>query len=267
MILDETYRFIKTKYTDQIEKLKIDEARFGVFLTAVRLSDNSYGVASTVFDNQKHCLKKDRDYGDFSPSKIAGQSVLSLLESERKTGIIDSLKIAVLNAISSSILANGKYKIVENTDPVDLIDINSDKTITVVGAFNSYIQKISPTNSQLFVLELNKDAFIDEYKKYYVPAEKYNEVIPKSDIVIITGMTLVNNTLDGLLSSIKPKTNVIVTGPSSSLVPDILFQHKVKIIGATRIVNPELLFPIVSEFGAAYHLFNYCAQKICIINE
>jgi uncharacterized protein len=267
MILDETYNFLQTRYSDQISNLKIEEVRMGAHLTAVRLSDNSYGVASTMSDNQDYCVKCNRDFGDFTPTKVAGQKVTFLFETTKKSNIIDTLRIAVLNAISSTILSNGNYKIVENADPIDLIDLNSKKTITIVGAFQSYIQKISAANNQLFVLELNKDAFIDEHRRYYVPADEYNRVLPESDIVIITGLTLVNNTIDGLLAAISPGTKVIVTGPSSSLVPDVLFQNKVSIIGATRILNPELLFPIVSEFGAGFHLFKYCAQKICILNE
>jgi uncharacterized protein (DUF4213/DUF364 family) len=119
----------------------------------------------------------------------------------------------------------------------------------------------------LFVLELNRNAMTEESMKYYVPAEDYGKVIPESDVVIITGLTLVNNTIDGLLSVIRPETRVIVTGPSSSIIPDILFENNVSIIGATKIEKPDLLFRIVSEFGTGYHLFRYCARKTCIVNE
>ncbi len=267
MILDQTYSFIKAKLNNQIDNLTIEEVVLGAHLSAVKLSDGSYGVASTLLNNQYHCTKHNRDFGDFTPTKITGQSVISLFETDKSSSLIDTLRIAVLNAISSTILANGKYKIVENTDPIDLIDLTQQKTITIVGAFQSYIQKISSTNNHLFVLELNKDALSSENQKYYVPAEDYAKVLPKSDVVIITGLTLVNNTIDGLLSAIAPNTKVIVTGPSSSIVPDILFENKVNIIGATKIVKPELLLKTVSEFGTGFHLFKYCAQKICIVNE
>ncbi|MBK7711175.1 MAG: hypothetical protein IPJ37_09670 [Bacteroidales bacterium] len=44
-----------------------------------------------------------------------------------------------------------------------------------------------------------------------------------------------------------------------------MFENKVNIIGAVRITKPEVLFNIVSEGGTGYHLFEYCAQKICIL--
>ena len=58
MILNETYDFIKKNYAERIEQLTIDEVRFGVLLTAVRLSDGSHGAASTMPDIQHHCLRK-----------------------------------------------------------------------------------------------------------------------------------------------------------------------------------------------------------------
>lgn len=267
MILNETYNLLKTRYKNQIENLIITDVRLGVHLSVVKLSDNSFGIASTMQDNQLHCLKKNRDYGDFTPTKIIGQKVTDLFENSKKSNITNTLKIAVLNAISSTLISTNKYKIIENTDPIELIDLKSKKTITIVGAFQTYIEKIAETENKSQVLELNENALIDEHKKFYVPANDSYKILPFSEIVIITGLTLVNNTIDGLLSSISPKTQVIVTGPSSSLIPDVLFKNKVNIIGATRITNPDLLFTIVSEAGAGFHLFKYCAQKLCIINE
>ncbi|MFA6404220.1 MAG: DUF364 domain-containing protein [Salinivirgaceae bacterium] len=190
-----------------------------------------------------------------------------MLETNKTSPVIDTLKIAVLNAISSQLISGSNYKVLENTDPIDLIDLSLKKTITIVGGFQTYIQKIAETPNKLYVLELNESALSEDQKQFYIPANDYEKVLPISDIVIITGLTLVNNTIDGLLSSIKPNTQVIVTGPSSSIIPDILFRNKVTIIGATQITDPDMLFTIVSEAGAGFHLFKYCAQKICIINE
>jgi uncharacterized protein (DUF4213/DUF364 family) len=165
------------------------------------------------------------------------------------------------------LLTTADYRIIENCDPIDLIELDSNKTITVVGGFQTYIQRISETNNKLYVLELNENALSEEQKQFYIPAEQYANILPASDIVIITGLTLVNNTIEGLLSSISPKTQVVVTGPSSSIIPDILFENKVNIIGATRITDSDLLFSIAGEAGAGFHLFKYCAQKISILDD
>lgn len=267
MILDDTLKILKNRYSKQLENLIITNVVVGIHLTAVKLSDNSFGVASTVDDTEVFCLKKDRDYGDFTPSKIKGKKVIDLLESSKQSNIINTLKIAVINAISSKILSNSNYKILQNTDPVNLLNLDGGKTVTIVGAFQSYINKIAATNNKLHVLELNENALVEGQKQYYVPAIEFKRIIPKSNIVIITGLTLVNNTIDGLLEVISPETEVIVTGPSSSLIPDILFKNNIKYIGAVQLTDCDKLFEVVSEGGKGYHLFKYCAQKICIVNE
>lgn len=267
MISELTFDLIKSKYNTRVGNLTITDVCVGVHLSAVKLSDGSFGVAGTINDSRVHCPKKDRDFGDFTPGRIKGLSVHDLFSTTKQSDITDTLKIAVLNAISSGLLIKSGYKIIEDTDPIDLIDLHSQKTITIVGGFQSYIQKISETKNKLYVLELDKNALTEDHKRFYVPAVEYNNILPISDIVIITGLTIVNKTIDGLLAAVSPDTQVIVTGPSANILPDILFENNVNIIGATRITNPEMLFPIVSEAGTGFHLIKYCAQKICILNE
>lgn len=266
-IIDQTYQFLKAKHELRLDNLIISEVRIGSCFTAVRLSDNSFGAAATLSDDRPHCAKADRDFGDFTPTKIRGQKVFHLFETDKESNTILTLKIAVLNAISSGILSSGKYKVIEDCDPIDLLDLSSGKTITIVGAFHSYIQKISQTLNRLFVLEMDKNALPPEQSRFYVPASEYKTILPESDIVIITGLTLVNKTIDGLLSAIQKKTIVIVAGPSGSIIPDILFANNVNIIGATRITKPEILFDVVGEGGTGYHMFKYCARKICILRD
>jgi uncharacterized protein len=267
MIFEQTLQLLLTKYLDLLQSVAISDVRIGQYLTAVRLSDGSCGTSATLPGDGFHCEPGNRDFGDFTPLKIKGQSVLSLLESEKKSQTVLTLKIAVLNAISSHLISKGSYKIIENCDPVDLIDLTGPRVITIVGAFQSYLKKISATDNKLNVLELNPAALTEDQRKYYVPANDYKKVLPGSDLVIITGLTLVNLTIDGLLESVNSSAEVIVTGPSSSVIPDILFANKVSIIGATRITDPGKLFDIVGESGTGYHLFKYCAQKISILKN
>ncbi|OFY60941.1 MAG: hypothetical protein A2V46_15305 [Bacteroidetes bacterium RBG_19FT_COMBO_42_7] len=265
MIINKTCDLIKTRFPDELDRLTITDVTIGLYLTAVRLSDGTIGTSATLKDDSPVCGKHNRDFSAFTPLKINGQKVTDLLETKKESGLISSLKTAVLNAFSSGIIASGNYRIRENCDPVELLELNSRKTVTIIGAFQSYIRKISRTGNKLFVLEMNENALSDDQKKFYVPHEDYGKILPQSDIVIITGQTLVNNTIDDLLAVINPKSEVIVTGPSSGILPDLLFENKVSVIGTIRITKPEILFSLVREGGTGYHLFEYCAQKICIL--
>jgi len=265
MILQQTYSLLKNLYGSRLNELYVADIRIGIYLTAVRLSDGSVGTSATLSGDHPFSGKSDRDFGDLSPLKIKGLKVAGILESGKSSPVISSVKTAVMSALSSEIIDSGNYRIIDDCDPVDLIDLTPVKTITIVGAFQSYIRKISGTGNKLYVLELNENALPPEQKKFFVPSGDSGTILPESDIIIITGQTLVNGTLDDLLKEIPSKSKVILTGPSGNIIPDILFQNKISIIGAIRITEPDKLFDIVSEGGAGFHLFEYCARKISII--
>jgi len=267
MIIEQTIELLKSRYSGTIENLYIADVRIGISMTAVKLSDGTCGVSSTITGETQHCKKSNREYGDFSPLKIKGHRVIDLLETEKSSGIITTLRIACLNAISSNIISAGSYNILENSDPIDLFDLSIPRIITIVGAFHSYIKKISSTKNRLYVLELNENEIGPEERQFFVPASDFKKVLPESDIIIITGLTLVNNTIDDLLGSVPERSAVVVAGPSGSIIPDVLFANRVSIIGATRITKPDVLFDLIGEGGGGYHLFEYCAQKICILRN
>jgi uncharacterized protein (DUF4213/DUF364 family) len=269
MIITNTIKIIESRYRETIEKLLISDVRIGIFLSAIKLSDESIGISSTLPSDhsEAHCKKENRDFGEFTPFNIIGKKAMDLLISEKINAAINTLKVAVLNAISSTILKNSDYKILKDTDPLNRVDLNKKKTITLVGAFPSYIHRISETDNKLNVLEFTRETLSQEHRKYYVPAEEFGRVLPDSDIVIITGVTLLNNTFDELIKSINPGAIVIVTGPSSSFIPDALFARGVNMVGGVRISKREMILQLVSEAATGYHLYRYGAEKICLINE
>lgn len=268
MIIQETFELLKTKYENQFKTTTIARVNVGLFFTAVQLSSGYCGVAGTDLRSLSCCAQnRKKEFGAFTPGKISGQKLLDLFYHTEVSKILDIVRLAAINAVSAELIAKSNYKIIEDKDPIDLVDLNSNKTVCIVGAFHSYMKNIANTSAKLIILELNEDAIPDDYKKYYVPAEKASSVFPDSDVIIITGSTLVNNTLDNILKIIPPKKQVIIAGPTASLIPDVLFQHNINIIGSTRIVDAEKVFHAIAEGGAGYHLFHNGAQKICLLND
>lgn len=264
MIINETIRLLEQKYPAFLTGITIEDVRIGVHITAVRLSDGSCGLSSTMEEEGPFRPKSNRHFTNFSPLKIRGSRISDLLAPETQRPLIESLKMAVINAISSNIIASGSCKIVEDADPVNLVDFGSKKEVALVGAFQSYIKLIEASGCKLHILEFNEAALWPDQKKYFARAADFNKVLPEADVVIITGQTLLNNTIDHLLKETRPGSTVIVTGPSSLLLPDILFAKNVSMIGSIKITRPDLLLDIVAEGGAVYHLFEYCAKKITL---
>lgn len=267
MIANKTLEILENRFGIQLHEIEIEEVRIGAFLTGIRLSNQSFGVASTYISKETGWQKGQREFGPFTPGNITGQTAGSLFSGDIRSQFLDSLQAATLNALSSRFLSSEYYHIHENRDPFDFLDFPGSKKATVVGAFQSYIRRLKEAGANFKVLELNPDALRPEDIGYYVPAAEAERILPGSDIVIITGSTLANRSLDGLLALIPEHSTVVVTGPTSSLLPDLLFEKKVDIVGATRILDPEKMMQVVSQGGAGYHLFRYCAQKIVVLRE
>lgn len=268
-MIERTLSILTSRFGYRLEDIVIEDVCIGVFLTAVHLSNGAYGLASTQINRgRRHRYRDKRDLGPFTPFQIRGQRISELFAGETPPRVGDSLRVAVLNALSAAVMTPENYHILENKDPFDLLDLASGgKTVTVVGAFQSYIRKLKETANRLQVLELNPDAFQPEDRQYYVPAAEAPRILPASDIVIITGSATVNHSLEGLLDLIPAETTVVVTGPTSSYVPDALFEKNVDFIGATRITDPQKMMQMVGEAASGYYLFRYCAEKIVVARE
>lgn len=268
MIIDETFKVIETQYGQRLSSVSIEQIVAGVYLTAIKLSSGYSGLASNDLNSLDCCThNRNRGFGDFTPGNFKGRKLIDLFNHNEQSCLFKALKLAAMNALSAELIAESKYRIIENLDPIELIDLSGKKQVCVVGAFLSYIKKIAVSDSVLKIIELNKNAVPEEYQQYYISAELSEDALAHSDIVIITGSSLANDTLDKLLEVIPGKAKVILVGPTSGLFPDVIFSKGVDIIGSTRITDPDKMLELVAEGAAGFHLFNYCASKICIINE
>lgn len=267
MLYDEVIKIAEHEFGVNIDNVFIEEARIGVFLTAIRLSTGSYGLAYTDSHNCQCFNREERNYGVFSPNQIQGRTLKELFIDSSSDFFKATLKAAAINGLSKYMIDKKELNIKSNTDVIDLINLCDKKDVTVVGGFKSYIRRISDTSCRLKVLELDEDVIPPEHKKYFVPAERAADTIPDSDVVLITGSSLVNNTLEDLLKLTNPRATVAVVGPSSGIYPEVLFKRNVDLVGTTRIIDPASVMQVVSEGGAGYHLFRNGAEKITIIRD
>jgi uncharacterized protein len=268
MILDETLELIKSRYGQRLDTITIEKLVAGIYFTAVKLSSGYSGLAYTVPDPDDTCAtNRNRGFGDFTPGNFTGQKVSDLFLHTDQSCFIKTIRLAAMNALSAELMSESDCTIIENKDPFDLLDLSVPKRVCVVGAFLSYLKKTVESGSSLQLVELNEAAVPDEYKQFLVPAGKSEEAIAQSEIVIITGSSIANHTLDRLLAIIPATTQVLLVGPTSSLIPDVLFKRGVNFIGSTRVTDTEKMFQLIAEGASGFHLFKSCAIKICLVNE
>lgn len=266
MILEEVTAFLRERDERSWESIRLENVRMGPFLTAVSLSDGSAGLASNVNEKPGHCHKRQRNWGPFSPLQIKGRSIAELFRTPIACGATAALKMAVINALSAPWFTETHCRVLADTDPIELPGLlDGKKQVVMVGAFHSYIRKITQDGRHsLRVLELHEPALAHGDEVLFAAPNMAAELIPAADVVIITGMSLVNNTLDSLLDMIHGEQTVILVGPTAGVVPQFMFDRQVDWIGTVQITDPDRLLQLVGEGGSGYHLFQYCAKKICV---
>ncbi len=86
-----------------------------------------------------------------------------------------------------------------------------------------------------------------------LPAEAAPQVMPDADVVAMTGVTCLNDTIDDLLRLKKPGSIWIVLGPTVPLSP-ALFDFGVDVIGGAWADAPDAVEAMVSQGGTARHI-------------
>jgi uncharacterized protein (DUF4213/DUF364 family) len=114
------------------------------------------------------------------------------------------------------------------------------KRVVLVGRF-PFTERLRQRVNELLVLEQNPGPGD-------LPASAAPEVLPKADVIAITGMTFANHTLEGLLALRPPHAKVIILGPSTPLSP-VLFDYGVDILSGAVVTAIEPVLRTVSQGG------------------
>jgi uncharacterized protein (DUF4213/DUF364 family) len=149
-----------------------------------------------------------------------------------------------------------------DTDVLDLI-YPKDKVV-MVGYFGPLIPKIFKKTEEIFVLEKKKvyDSRVKLASKNETP-----KILSSSDIILISGSTLINKTLDQILKHTANAREVVLLGPTASIPPQPFFKRGVTAVMGVKVTDPEKMLKVISEAGGTRQLLSTCAKKTAIIKE
>ncbi|MFX1344071.1 MAG: Rossmann-like domain-containing protein [Promethearchaeota archaeon] len=268
MILEKTVELVKQIYKDhEIIPPKISKVVIGLGYTGVEISPDDVepilGLASTLPSviNNVDC-SKIKFAGNLTNKKLIELAEWSYLE----PSLEKIIGIAALNAVSQHILRLKNHYSKLFGDPLEFLEINQDTSITIIGLMKPLIRKLMKKTRDITLVEdtlrvpedfqeFNFRTTIDELKK--------DEV--STDILFCTGTSLINNTLGQVLLLFRRKSKkIIVMGPSVGILPDILFNHGVDIVGGMEITNSEEVLKILQE-GGGTKLFKKFGKKYNLI--
>ena len=228
----------RTILEDLLEKLLDDAPVRSVLVGAhwTAVCSRFCGLASTILEEKphEHARIRVRDAGC-----LHLKSARELAEYARSDNPVEAgIGVAAIN----SLLQVDETSAAEVNAAEVLIKHGRGRPVAVVGHF-PFLPRLRDVTGQLWVIE--KYPGEGEY-----PASAAADLIPRAEVVALTGSALINHTLDGLLSLCRPGATVVVLGPSTPLSP-VLFNHGATIISGARVVDEEMIMRTVGQ-GATF---------------
>jgi uncharacterized protein (DUF4213/DUF364 family) len=193
------------------------------------------GLATTMMGDKPHDhTTVVRDAG-----LLHLRSVRDLAEYARSENLLEaSIGLAALNSIVD---INENYAVEINAVDV-LMKKGAGKNVALVGHF-PFIPHLRKSVGKLWVIEQHPTE--DDH-----PSQDAGDLIPRAEVVGLTGSTLINHTLDGLLELCQPEALVVLLGPTTPLSP-VLFDHGVDIVAGSKVVDEEAVLYAIGQ-GATF---------------
>ncbi|GAN34889.1 MAG: Fis family transcriptional regulator [Candidatus Brocadia sp. AMX2] len=247
------------------------DIRIGVFYTGVVVSTGHAGMSYTPVQEIPEAVCCPRSHAKMPQSgNLLNFSIDALMEYALDDNVLKAaVGTATINALSAILLEDTHcpYKPSAYGNALDLIQISGEDTVVMVGAFPPFIKRIQEVTKKLFVIEKNPRAMGKDDMVTIEPEARLQEIIPQGDILIITGVTLVNHTLEPILELAKKARDIVVVGPTASVYPEPLYKRGVTVLGGVRITDAAKMIHLIGEAGSGYDFFEKCAEKIVMRNE
>jgi hypothetical protein len=214
----------------------VSQVLVGAFWTAVVLDTRPLrcGLASTL---------RPATHPGGPPVLHAGhllaQSGRKLAEWLRSSSVLEaSIGMAAFNAL----LDIDEATCTEVNAEEVILERGARQRVAIVGHF-PFVERVRRAAAECWVVELHP-------RPGDVPADQAGEVLPRADVVALTGTSLINHTFDELIALCRSDAFVVLLGASAPLSP-VLFEYHVDAVSGTQVVDVPAALQAVGE-GATF---------------
>jgi uncharacterized protein len=271
-ILRETLTAIREILGPELAGLTVERAVVGLFFTGVKLSNGIAGACATPIKTipEAVCCPSSAMAMPF-PGKIRGRPALDLAnEALSDHGIRRAVGIAAMNALADTCWRRRPYSETElrlGIDAFDATEMRPGDKVVVVGAFVPFLRELKRRRQPFLVLEQDPATLKPDELPFFRRPDEAPAVVPDADVLLITGTTLINDTLEELLRLAKPAARVTMVGPTVSLLPNAFLRRGADILGTVRITAPDEFLDVLAEGGSGYHFLGRSAQKVVLVRR
>ena len=270
MVIDETINLIRELYREHLQGITVYRLIAGIFFTGVKLSNNLAGISYTPtadIHREGGCIHVNGVPRE--PNHFKGLPVSDLLDLKEEGMLLRTVQIVILNALSAQYFNGNHYQVIEERDPMDLLDLRGMQNVAMVGAIPPFLKRLKKEpHLKLHLIERKKDSLAEDEIRLLVPEERITDILPRCDALIITGAAVANGTMETLLDLAKEDATVVVAGPTAGFLPDALWARGVSIVSTVIVSDPDRALDLLAEGNGAFQLFaDKCVRKINIVSR
>lgn len=265
-IMQDLTELIKLK----LNEIGIDDSQLSIkyFFSPHRVEKNHFGVivlqnqcAGLIYTSLSDEYEKGAEQLD--QHKLIGKSavqVLTNLLEHKRTALQDMICMGLINALSDTIMTNLTLDTRDyQTDSFDLLNLKENDHVGMVGFFPPVVKKIEQKQIHLTIIEKKRE-LLQPSQHWQVTLDP--KKLMQCNKVIITATTVLNNSLDTLLSFCKNAEMRMLIGPTAGFLPEPLFARNIDIIGGSRVKNlDDLIEKLKKDEKWGNSVEKYCIVK------
>jgi uncharacterized protein (DUF4213/DUF364 family) len=200
---------------------------------AIRLEGGATGISYLLLPDEEM-----DEYAALLPTDFIGKDPrVSALELGSDDPVKEMIGLGAINAICQHIMSETHFPVESAPDPLGLLSVSAGDRVGMVGLFFGLTKAIKKAGAELVVIE-KKEKLIDKFPD--LPITTDPSKLSTCNKVLCTGTTLLNNSLDEILSHCSPDAFVSIIGPTAGYFPDPLFSRGVDVVGGRVVRNGEL---------------------------
>lgn len=227
MIIDDK---IFRLFSDVARRVTIEHINIGISYTAVTLSDGGIGLAYTYLDGMadngnehQGCFLQNTDY--------EGKKAIFLLEKiYEKHPLYRSMAMALVNALNYRQALNFPEDLY-NRILFDEFLPKPGMNVAMVGFFKPMLSRFKERDANLEIIDKshrmgNEDDFYPKLKSW-------------ADVLFLTSTTILNNTMEEILSHAGGTVKTVMLGPSTPMIPEAFDHLPIHMLAGTVPVDQD----------------------------
>jgi len=223
---------------------------------AVSLEGGAAGISYVLLPDDKM-----KAYKALRPADFVGKGPREFaLEFGSDDPVKEMISLAAINAICQQVMRETRFAADSATDSLGLLSVAPEDRIGMVGLFLPLVKTVQNAGAELVIIE-KKAALIQEFPR--LPITLDTSELSACNKILCTSTTVLNHSLDEILSCCSPDAFVSVIGPTAGYFPDALFARGVDVVGGRVVKDGPAFLQLLAEkkrWGAA-------TRKICFRKE